>query len=170
MNLEDRIVLLAQAIGTDIKALRVSNGDLSSLSTTNKTSLVAAINELAVTMGSAGASINDAAGTGNVVSTWSADKIYTAIEAAKVAVANSLTNGAASALDTLSELATALNNDPSFATTIATQISNRVRFDAVQILTTSQQTQALSNIGAVSLLAIGDADRDIVATYTAAKL
>lgn len=170
MTLEERLILLAQAVGTDIKALKVADGNLSSLSTTAKGSLVAAINEIVTSLGSAGASINDTAGSGNILNTWSANQIYTAIEAAKTSVANSLTNGAAEALNTLSELATALGNDPSFATTIATQISNRVRFDAVQSLTTPQQTQALSNIGAASVASIGNADRDIVATYVAAKL
>ena len=176
MSLESRIIALAQAVGTDVKALTAAQGSLTSLGTTTKTSLVAAINELMTMMGSAGASIDDGAGDGNTAVTWSADKIFDSIEAAKTAVKNDLVNGAGAALDTLNELAAALGNDPSFATTIATEIANRVRFDAAQTLTGPQQTQARSNIGAASasdvsglLTGLGTYDRDYAADYAAAK-
>ena len=170
MTLEQRLISLAQAIGADVKAIRAAAGTLSSLNTTNKASLVAAINELqALVSGSAGATINDAVGDGATTVTWSADKIFDTIEAAKAAVKSDLTNGAGAALDTLAELAAELGNDPNFAATIATQIANRVRFDAAQTLTVPQQTQARANIGAQSAAAIGDPDHDIVADYTAAK-
>ena len=127
-------------------------------------------------MGSAGVSIDDAAGNGSTEVTWSADKIFDSIEAAKTAVKNELVSGSAAALDTLKELATALNNDPSFATTIAGEIANRVRFDAAQTLTSPQQTQARTNIGAAAasdvsglIAGLGTYDRDYAADYTAAK-
>lgn len=177
MSLETRIVALAQAMGTDVKALTVAQGSLSALNTTTKTSLVAAINELMTLIGSAGASIDDGAGNGNTAVTWSADKIFDSIEAAKTAVKNDLVGGAGAALDTLNELAAALGNDPSFAATIATEIANRVRFDAAQTLTSPQQAQARANIGAASaadvsglLTGLGTYDRDYAADYTAAKV
>ena len=111
----------------------------------------------------AGAAINDTAGNGATTVTWSADKIFDTIEAAKAAVKSDLTNGAAAALDTLSELATALGNDPSFAATMATALTNRVRFDAAQVLTTPQQLQACTNIG------IGNPEFNFAATYATAK-
>ena len=169
MSLESRIIALAQAVGGDVKALTAAQGSLSALNTTTKTSLVAAINEMLTLIGSAGVSIDDAAGDGNTAVTWSADKIFDSIEAAKTAVKNDLTAGAAAALDTLSELAAALNNDPAFAATIAAEIANRVRFDAAQTLTQPQMAQARANIGAQSAAAIGDPDHDFVADYTAAK-
>ena len=176
MSLETRIVSLAQAIGADIKALSTAQGSLSALNTTTKTSLVAAINELALMMDGAGVEIDDAAGNGSTAVTWSADKIFDSIEAAKAAVKNELVNGAAAALDTLNELAAALNHDPSFATTIAGEIANRVRFDATQTLTGQQQSQARSNIGAASdadvsdlIAGLGAYDSDYVATYNTAK-
>lgn len=176
MSLETRIVALAQAMGADVKALTAAQGALTSLNTTTKTSLVAAINELLVLMGSAGASIDDGAGNGNTSVTWSADKIFDSIEAAKAAVKNELLGGAGAALDTLNELATALGNDPSFATTIAAEVANRVRYDAAQTLTSPQQAQARSNIGAAAAsdvatltAGLGNYDRDYVADYTAAK-
>ena len=172
MTLEQRLIALAQAMGADVKALLQAQGSLSALSTTAKNNLVAAINELKTAVDAAasgGVSIDDTAGNGNTGVTWSADKIFDTIEAAKLAVKNELTAGAAAALDTLSELATALGNDPNFAATIATEIANRVRFDAPQTLTAPQQTQARANIGAQSAAAIGNPDRDFVADYTAAK-
>jgi len=177
MSLESRIIALAQAIGADVKALTASRGSLAALNTTNKTSIVAAINELVGMVASGGgASIDDNAGNGSTGVTWSADKIFDSIEAAKLAVKNDLIAGAGAALDTLQELAAALNNDPSFATTIAGQIANRVRFDDAQTLTSPQQAQARSNIGAASasdvsglITGLGTYDRNYAADYAAAK-
>ncbi|ADU99841.1 hypothetical protein [Alicycliphilus denitrificans] len=176
MSLESRIIALAQAIGTDIKAIKVAQGTLSALNTTNKSSLVAAINELMTLISGSGATIDDNAGNGNTAATWSADKIYDSIEAAKMAVKSDLINGAGAALDTLNELAAALGNDPSFAATIAGELANRVRYDAAQALTSPQQAQARSNIGAAAAsdatalaTGLGSYDRDYAADYAAAK-
>lgn len=172
MTLEQRLIALAQAIGADVKALLAAQGSLSALTTTAKASLVAAVNELKTAVDAAaggGVSIDDGAGDGATGVTWSADKIFDAIEVAKTAVKNDLTAGAAAALDTLSELAAALNNDPAFAATIAAEIANRVRFDAAQVLTAPQQTQARANIAAYGAAEIGNPDADLVAAYNAAK-
>ena len=55
-------------------------------------------------------------------------------------------------------------------------MSNRVRYDAAQTLTSPQQVQARSNIGAAAAsdvatltAGLGTYDRDYVADYTAAK-
>ena len=172
MTLAQRLTALAQAIGADVKALLAAQGSLSALATTAKASLVAAVNELKTAVDAAaggGVSIDDGAGDGATGVTWSADKIFDAIEAAKTAVKNDLTAGAAAALDTLSELAAALNNDPAFAATIAAEIANRVRFDAAQVLTAPQQTQARANIAAYGAAEIGNPDADLVVAYNAAK-
>jgi len=176
MSLETRIIALAQAIGDDVKTLTTKQGDLTSLSTTAKNNLVAAINELYGAIGSAGAQIDDNAGDGDTLVAWSANKIYDTIEAAKTQVKNDLVAGASTALDTLSELAAALGNDPNFATTIATELGNRVRYDAPQSLLSAQQIQARSNIGAASAATlttlttgIGNYDHNFVADYTTAK-
>ena len=79
MTLEARVVALAQAIGTDVKTLTATQGSLSALNTTTKTSLVAAINELLALMGGTGAVIDDLAGGGNTGVTWSADKNFDSI-------------------------------------------------------------------------------------------
>lgn len=164
MSLETRLVALAQAIGADIKDLRTKQGDLTALSTTAKGNIVSAINELHALISSAGVQINDTAGNGDTGVTWSADKIFDTIEAAKAAVKSDLINGSAAALDTLSELAAALGNNPNFATTIASEIANRVRFDSAQTLNTAQKLQACQNIG------VGDPDADLASAYATAKL
>lgn len=169
MSLETKIVALAQAIGTDVKALRLAQGDLTSLTTTAKTSLVAAINELvSLVANSGGVGIDDSATSGDAV-TWSVDKITSSITAARNALKDELVGGAGAALDTLAELAAALGDDPNFATTIATELGNRVRYDAAQALTLAQKATARANLGAVAASDVGDTDRDFVADYTAAK-
>lgn len=163
MSLENKIIALAQAIGADVKALKASAGDLTALSTTAKGNLVAAINELYLMAGSAGATIDDGAGAGATAVAWSADKIVSEIAIARQGAKDDVVNGAGAALDTLKELADALNNDPNFATTIATDLANRVRYDAVQTLNTTQKLQACTNIG------VGDPEHDFVTDYNLAK-
>ncbi len=103
---QQRITELAQAIASDIKELKASQGLLDSLSTTSKASLVDAINEL-----------HDA-----------------------------------------------LGNDANFAATLAEQMGNRVRVDAAQTFTVTEQAQGCANLG------IGNPDTDLLAVYTAAKV
>lgn len=59
------------------------------------------------------------------------------------------------ALDTLNELAVALGNDPNFATTMATALGNRLRFDAAQSLSTAQRAQAYANMRVAEMAALG---------------
>lgn len=202
MTTEQRLADLIAAVGADYKSVGVKIGSLSSLSTTNKTSIVLALNEVFAAIGGAGAVIDDttasllkvfsstkttaliqlvwdAVGDKSTLSTTAktslvaaVNELYTTITAqysngtidTKIAALKTeLVGGAASALDTFAELATALGNDPTFASTLATQMSKRVRFDAAQTLTTGEKLQACQNIG------IGNPDVDLVALYTAAK-
>lgn len=71
-------------------------------------------------------------------------------DTAAATAAAGVVNSAPAALDTLSELATALGNDANFSTTTATALGNRVRVDAAQTFTAGEKTQARSNIDAVS--------------------
>lgn len=163
MTMETRLIALAQAIGADIKALTTKQGDLTSLATTAKGNLVAAINEIYGLLGSVGAIIDDGAGDGDTSVTWSADKIHDSIEAATTALRNSLVNGAGAALDTFKELQDAIGNDPSFAATLATQMSKRVRVDEAQTFTTAEKLQGCNNLG------IGDPEHDFLGDYATAK-
>lgn len=159
-TLEVRIKDLATRIATECKAIRtLTNGnaaDLTALSTTAKTSLVAAINELKSSISSMNnVAINDGAtGTGT---TWSSTQINSAITTA----INGLMDGAPTALNTLKELADAINDDAAFASTITAALGYRVRFDAAQTLTAAQITQVCANLG------IGEPNTDFTATFTA---
>lgn len=165
MSLASRINDLATRIATEIKANKVLlNGnatDLSALTTTVKTNLVAALNELKSSITAIGtpATINDAAASGT--QTYSSNKIIAEITAA----IDALTTGAPTALNTLDELAAALGDDANFAATITTALGNRLRVDAAQSLTAPQQAQARANIGAQEAALIGDPDTNYVTTF-----
>ena len=119
LNLRD----FATGVATNAKAMKtLINGnatDLSALTTVQKSSLVAAINEVAAAVGGAGATIDDA--TISALSVWSSTKTDAEIKAATAA----LIDAAPGALDTLNELAAALGDDPNFAATITTALSNK---------------------------------------------
>ena len=89
-----------------------------------------------------------AVGLGNVDNTSDANKPVSTAQAAAISAAiNSLVSGAPGTLDTLAEIATALSNDASFATTITNALAARVRTDtAAQGLTATQQGNARANI------------------------
>jgi len=220
MKLEQRIILLAQAIGADVKSIRStvgvlanltttskldivtalnevlaktsvnSNaiGALASLTTTAKSNLVAALNEVQASVSSIDLTslINDSAPSGVTDKTFSADRILSLVAGS----INQLVDSSPATMDTLRELATALGNNPNFATTIATSLGQRVRVDAVQTFTAVEQDQARSNISAASIasvtaaqasadaaqsvtdalsLAIGNTDNDLALVYTTAK-
>jgi hypothetical protein len=158
VSLQTQIQALISAVATDIVALTTTRGNMSNLTTTNKTSLVAALNELKAAMANA-AGIDDNAGSSSTTATWSASKITSAITAA----INALVAGAPTALDTLNELAEALQNEQSSVSAITTALANKVDFANTQSLTTAQQAKACANIG------IGDPEFDFAAAYNSAK-
>ena len=153
---QQRITELAQAIAQDIKELKAAQGLLDNLSTTNKKSLIEAINELYAAITNTTA-IDDS--TEELTTTWSSTKIKESITTA----ISELVNGSDSALDTLKELADALGNDANFAATLAEQMGKRVRVDAAQTFTVAEQAQGCANLG------IGDPNTDLLAVYTTAK-
>ncbi len=83
MTQTERIKLLAQAIGADIALLKTTIGDKADLSTTDKTNLVAAINELAIkinaveTLQQSASEIDDSAPKANRV--YSSNKVQSLI-------------------------------------------------------------------------------------------
>lgn len=167
-TLETRLRDLATRVGTECKALRTlingNAGDLSALTTTAKTNLVAALNELKAAIDAAGSApeVNDA--LTNTANTWSSQKISDQIAAAITA----LTTGAPAALDTLNELAAAISDDANFASTVTTALGNRLRFDAAQVLTAPQKVQGNTNLGSASLVDTGTLDTDFVAVFNTA--
>lgn len=163
MSLQTQISNLAIRIATECKSIRAVVGDKASLTTADKSSLVAAINELKAAVSNA-TEILDTAGAGNTTKTWSADKIVTEINAAK----NAILNGAPAAYDTLLEIANKLSSDDGVTSGLLTAVGNRVAFDQAQTLTAPQKAQAIANIGAISAADIGDVNANFVTTFEAA--
>lgn len=153
---EAHIDSLATNIASAIKARDTKVGSLASLTTTDKASIVSAINELFAAIGASGAAINDTVTNGT--NTWSGNKITADIASA----INALLDGAPDALNTLNELAVQVNDNTSFAATITTALANRLRVDAAQTLTAPQQAQALANLG------LTRSTVDFAAAFTAA--
>lgn len=179
MSLELKIAALITAVGGDVKALTTKIGDTTSLSTTAKANLVAAINEVqaaVATLQAGSTTINDTAGNGDVNVTWSADKIHDEIVTRVQTAKDDLLGGAGAALDTLKELADALNNDATYATNIAAMLTKRLAVDAVQTFTNAEKLQGRENIGAAAdtelqqlKTDLGNVDADLVALYNTAK-
>lgn len=97
---------LATRTGTEFKSVRNSIGTLASLTTTAKGNLVAAINEVAGALGSAGASIDDA--SISTLSVWSSSKTNTEIGAVATDVAGHETR--LDAVETLAAGKAAIND------------------------------------------------------------
>jgi len=141
MSLSTNVSNLATRIATEVKSVRtLINGnvaDLSSLTTTDKTNLVAALNELNAAIGAIDLTeiISDA--TTATTTTWSSTKISSSIDAA----VSALIDGAPGVLDTLNELAAALGDDENFATTI-TDLINAKADDADVVHVTGDETIA----------------------------
>src|SRR5690606_16397505 len=93
MTQSSNLILLAQAIGTDIGDLITSRGDLSGLVTTDKTRLVNALNEVKAGLATTCASINDAAPSGSTV--YSSNKTEAVAVAAAAAIVDDDSTSAA---------------------------------------------------------------------------
>lgn len=108
MSLQTRLSDLVTSIGTDYKQLRTwitgsSSGSITGLTTTAKTDLVSAINEINAKPAS--------------------DITQEDLDALEASI---LGAGVPAALDTLDELAAALGDDANFASTVTTALGNRV--------------------------------------------
>lgn len=164
-NLKTILENVVTAIGTDIKSLKgkdteIKNsvdtlksdvstklGDLTTLATTDKTSVVRAMNELKASIGAVNTGTDE-----NAVNQLIDNKI------------NALVDNAPEALNTLKEIADKLQADESTATALASTVSKKVAFDSPQSLSTEQQKQAQENIGLGDLSSV-----DLVQVYTTAR-
>lgn len=162
MSLTTQISNLAVRVATECKSIRATTGDKTALTTTDKTTLVAAINEIKAAMASA-AGILDTASAGDTSHTWSADKIVAQLAAVK----SEILSGAPDAYDTLLEIANQLATDDGAISGLLTAVGNRVAFDQAQTLTAPQKAQAISNIGAISASDVGDVTTNFVTTFEA---
>jgi hypothetical protein len=185
LSLQTRLSDLITSIGTDYKQLRTwitgsSSGDLTGLTTSVKTDLVSAINEVDANSGGTPADasttvkgIIEIATLAEVTAGIDIEHAVTpeGVRQERVALkAEILGAGVPSALDTLDELAAALADDAAFSTTVTTALGNRVRVDtAAQGLDTTQKSNARTNIDAVYTVDIGNPDTDLAALYVVAK-
>lgn len=146
-NLSESLVLLATRVGEECKTLHDKLGTLADLTTTDKTNLVAALNELNAALGSA-ATIDDT--QASATTTYSSSKIASEILAASTTLKNDLLCGAGEAYDTLKELAVLIQTNQSAIQALETIAGGVVRYDKSQSLTDGQKTQTRSNIGAAA--------------------
>ena len=161
MSLATRIESLVIRVAQEFNDVRAKTGNLANLTTTDKSNLVAAINELQAAVAASGA-IDDAQIT--TTTTYSSSKIVALLDALKAEILG----GADAAYDTLVEIQQLLQNGTSGLDALLAAVNNRVRFDAAQTLTAPEQAQARSNIGAVSASDVGDTDTDFVAVFEGA--
>lgn len=151
MSLALQLTNLATRVASEVKSVRtLVNGnaaDLASLTTTQKSNLVGAVNELKGLIDSVAAGTGAIAdGSTGLATTWSSSKITTAITTA----IDGLIDGAPGALDTLRELAEALGDDPAAISSITTALGRRVSYEE-QTVAAGDKTQARANIGAAAV-------------------
>lgn len=144
-SLATRISDLITAIGTDIKQLRTwitgsSSGTLTGLTTTDKTSLINAINE--VKASSSGAPPSATTLVQGIIEIATLAEVSTGTDAARAVTPQGVKQetdalkaflmgpGAPAALDTLDELAAALGDDANFATTMTNALAGKQPIDA----------------------------------------
>jgi len=161
MSLATRIESLVIRVAQEFNDVRAKAGNLANLTTTDKSNLVAAINELKAAVVSS-AVIDDAHVA--TTTTYSSNKIVSLLDALKTEILG----GADAAYDTLVEIQQLLQNGTSGLDALLAAVNNRVRFDAAQSLTVAEQLQARSNIGAVAASDVGNTDTDFVAVFVGA--
>lgn len=198
MSLQTRLSDLITSIGTDYKQLRTwitgsSIADLTGLTTTAKTSLLAAINEVNGKIPAAASTtvqgiieIATLAETGTGTDSARAvtpQGVKQETDAVKAAILNS----APAALDTLDELAAALGDDANFAASVTASLATKQPIDAdltaIAALvsaadklpySTGANTWALTPFTAAGRALIDDADaaaqRTTLSVYSQAEL
>jgi hypothetical protein len=129
-------------LATEAKVLKNLIGNLTSLATINKDSIVSAINEVI---------------TGRVTLAEVDQRIQAVVGAAP------------DALNTLHEIATELQAQGSASAALTTSIARKVSLDATTY-TVAEQTQARTNIAAYGAAEIGDPDTNYVQIIEAALL
>lgn len=154
MSQSANLIAVFEAIGFDVGTLFSNQGDLASLTTVNKSNLVAALNEV---RGVLSATINNAIITNST--TYSSLKIEAVVSNAIAAIVDS----APEEYNTLGKVAQYIEDNDLTIGEILIALNNRVRFDAPQSLTLAQQIQASTNTG------VGDISTDFVAAYNIAK-
>lgn len=165
MTLRQRIDELADAIGAELKKVIVKIGSIDMLQTTERGSVVGAVNELKkridnIGSGNSGAAIDDTAPAADKA--YSSQKVDSLINAAKTAVKSEILDGADAAYDTLQEVAKYIEQDKTGATALSEAVAKRLRIDESQVLTQAQKTAVETTLN------LGDTDTDFVAKFNQA--
>lgn len=148
----DNLVAFALAVRSKCLELTATDGKLSDLTTSAKTNLVTAINELVTGLNTVNdiiakkTEIDDTKSTTSNI--WSASKTATEIATTATNLKNDLLGGAGEAYDTLKELADLINNNKTAIEALQEIASGHVKFNEVQSLSDTQKATARSNIGA----------------------
>lgn len=150
MALIDSLKSFAQKVGRDMGALTNKIGDTSALTTTDKTSVVSAVNEIKSNLNSLNVGVDEAA-VGTIATAKAKEEI------------NKIVAGAPAALDTLKELADAVQDGSTTAQAVAAKLNTKLSFSEAQVLTAQQQQQACTNLG------LGDTSINLLAIYVTAK-
>jgi hypothetical protein len=170
-TLTTRLTDLATRIATETKSIRTlvngNTADLSALSTTAKSSLVAALNELKGEIdsvsSSVGAQIDDASSSSS--KTWSSTKIAEQLSSQITAAINTLEGGAGSAVDTLKKLGDLISADEGGIASLVTSLTTKLDFGGAQTLTLAQQAQGRANLDAFGSVEIGTPDTNFVTVF-----
>jgi capsid protein len=159
MSLQTQLNSFVLRVAEEFNSVKGRTGVLADLSTTEKSNLVAAINELKTAVLTA---IDDA--TARTTTTYSSSKIVSLLDVLKTEILG----GADPAYDTLVELHRALQSDQTGIAALTAAIDKRVRFDASQTLADAEKAQARNNIGAIAAIDVGDTTTDFVALFVGA--
>ena len=142
-----QITTLLKQVNTTLKS---NQGDLTKLSTANKTSLVNALNELKTLIDNK-TSINDSQST--TTNTWSATKISNEITTAITKLINGADSSSDDFKDVADKIAALIQADNGLVSAIQ-----------AQSFTAAQKLQARSNIDVYSKAEIGDINTNFVTT------
>lgn len=150
-KLEETLVAFATKTAQEINKVRAERGALAGLSTQHKASIVGAINELETKIVTAS--------SGVVSSSVVDNKIQTAIAGLKTEI---MGDNVPAALDTLKEIATAIQNDQTATSAMATAIADRIKLDSVQQLTVQQKQNVETTLN------LGNTGVDLVSVFNQA--
>lgn len=151
MALKESLDLVFGLIGGDVKDANAKIGTLANLSTTEKTNLVDALNEIHTALGNIDLSsiIDDA--TPSTSKTYSSEKIISEINAKVQEAKDALLGGAGDAVDTLKELADLIAQNKDLIDAINAVAAKSVRVDVPQnTFTIEEKEQGRANIGAAA--------------------